>query len=86
MDLFPEHKKDFVLTNPKFKTFQKLSSTMLSRQNAAPPGFFDAVAKYNQELAMRPHSFVAFMQATKDLPIEIKQLIWERPPQPPDFV
>jgi hypothetical protein len=59
---------------------------MLSRQHAAPPGFFDELARYTEELAMRPHRFVAFMQVTKDLPIEIKMLIWDKPPPPPSFV
>ena len=59
---------------------------MLSRQNAAPPGFFDEVARYNEELAMRPHRFVAFMQVTEELPIEIKMLIWSKPPQPPSLL
>ena len=68
--------------NSKFKF-----ETMLARQNAAPPGYFDAVAKYSQDMVKYQDCQDAFIQAADELPQEIKELIWSfnTPPQPPNF-
>lgn len=61
--------------------------TMLVRQNAAPPGYFDAVARYHQDMVKYQDCQEAFMLVADELPQEIKELIWSfnPPPQPPNF-
>ncbi len=60
---------------------------MLARQNAAPPGYFDAVAKYAQDMIKYQDCEEAFMQSTSELPQEIREMIWSfnTPSQPPNF-
>ena len=60
---------------------------MLARQNAAPPGFFDAMAKYAQDMIKHQDCEDAFMRSTSELPLEIRELIcsFNPPPQPPNF-
>jgi len=60
---------------------------MLVRQNAAPPGFFDAMAKYHRDMIKHQDCEEAFMQSTSELPQEIRELIWSFNPSPqlPNF-
>jgi hypothetical protein len=58
---------------------------MLTRQNAVPSKLFEELRNYTKELDERPHIFMAFAQATSELPRDIKELIWSfnPPSQPP---